>query len=58
MPAWDPSFTVVELASGEALGTFDSEAEVAAALVFAKLGFDQVEVLSDAPAIAAIAAWE
>ena len=57
MPDWDPSFTVVELASGETLGTFDSEAEAAAALVFAKLDFDQVEVVSDVNPVMRWAAW-
>jgi len=42
--------------TGDTLGTFDSEAEVAAALVFAKLDFDQVEVLSDASPVARYAA--
>lgn len=57
IPVWDPSFTVVELATGETLGCFDSEAEVAAALVFARLSFDQVEVLSDASPVARYAGW-
>ena len=47
IPVWDPSFTVVELGTGEHHGTFDSEAEVAACLTFAKLSYDQVEILSD-----------
>ena len=57
IPAWDLSFTVLDLASGDTLGCFDSEAEVAAALVFAKLSFDQVEVISDASPMARYAAW-
>ena len=57
MPAWDPSFTVVELATGETLGTYDSEAEAAAALVFAKLGFEQVEVVTDVNPVMRWAAW-
>ena len=47
IPIWPAQFTVVELATGEDHGTYDSEAEVAACLVFARLSFDQVEVLSD-----------
>ena len=39
MPAWDPSFTVIELASGETLGTFDSEAAGGSELL-AELGLD------------------
>ena len=57
IPVWDPSFTVIELATGETLGSFDSEAEVAAALVFAKLSFDRVEVISDANPVARYAGW-
>ena len=57
MPAWGPSFTVVELATGDTLGTYDSEAEAAAALVFAKLGFNEVEVVSDANPVMRWAAW-
>jgi len=57
MPVWDPSFTVVERATGETLGTFDSEAEAAAALVFAKLDFTEVEVVSDANPVMRWAAW-
>ena len=57
MPAWDPSFTIIELASGGTLGTFDSEAEAAAALVFAKLDFDQVELVSDVNPVMRWAAW-
>jgi len=57
MPAWDPSFTVVALATGETLGTFDSEAEAAAALVFAKLDTSEVEVVSDINPVMRWAAW-
>ncbi|MDE0175795.1 MAG: hypothetical protein OXM60_20375 [Defluviicoccus sp.] len=57
MPAWDPSFTVVERATGETLGTYDSEAEAAAALVFAKLGFEQIEVVTDVNPVMRWAAW-
>ena len=47
IPIWDPQFTVIELATGEDHGTYDSEAEVAACLAFAKLSWEQVEVLRD-----------
>ena len=57
MPPWDPSFTVVERATGATLGTFDSEAEAAAALVFAKLDFTEVELVSDANPVMRWAAW-
>ena len=48
IPVWDPTWTVIEIATGEDLGTYDSEADVALCLAFAKLARDQVEVLCDA----------
>ena len=57
IPVWDPSWTVIEIATGEALGTFDSEADVALCLAFAKLGRDQVEVLHDASPMSSYASW-
>ena len=48
IPIWDPTWTVIEIATGEDLGTYDSEADVALCLAFAKLSRDQVEVLRDA----------
>ena len=39
---------MIEIATGETLGTFDSEADVALCHVFEKLARDQVEVLCDA----------
>ena len=47
IPLWDPSWTVIEVATGEELGTYDSEADVALCLAFAKLSHDQVEVVAD-----------
>ena len=38
IPVWDPRWTVIEIATGRELGTFDSEADVALCLVFEKLG--------------------
>ena len=57
IPVWDPGFTVIELATGESRGPFDSEAEAAAELAFAGLSFDEVEIVSDAPVTARYAAW-
>ena len=57
IPVWDPSFAVIEVATGEHLGTYDSEAEAAAALVFAKLSFDQVEIVSDVSPMARLTGW-
>ena len=58
MPVYPPSFTVIELATGVDHGTYDTEADVALCLAFAHLSRDQVEVISDAPAILSYAAWE
>ncbi len=57
IPVWDPSWTVIEIATGEALGTFDSEADVALCLAFAKLRRDQVEVLHDASPMSSLTSW-
>ena len=57
IPIWDPSYTVIEIATGEHHGTFDSEAEVAACLAFVKLSFDQVEVIADINPLARMSGW-
>ena len=57
IPMWDPSFTVIELATGETHGPFDTEAEAVAGLVFAGLEFDEVEIVNDAPVTARLTAW-
>ena len=56
IPLWDPSWTVIEIATGEELGTYDSEMEVAACLAFAKLSRDEVEVIADASPMASLTA--
>ena len=48
IPVWDPSWTVIEIATGREHGPYDSEADVALCLVFEKLARDEVEVLCDA----------
>ena len=48
---------MIELATGEDYGTYDSEAEVAMCLAFAKLSRDQVEVLSDISPMATMTGW-
>ena len=57
MPVWDPTWTVIEIATGEELGTFDSVADIALCLAFAKLGRDQVEIVTDASPISSYASW-
>ena len=53
LPPFPPNYTVIETATGEDHGTFESLAEVAACLAFARLSLDEVEIVSDVPAMAA-----
>ena len=57
LPLYPPRYTVVEIATGEDHGTFDSEAEVAACLALAKLSLDQVEILADTSPLTTLTAW-
>ena len=50
-------FTVIELATGADLGTYENEAEVAACLSFSRLSADDVEIAADMPAMARYASW-
>ena len=54
IPPWPPLITVTDLETGEELGTFETEAEAAACLVFAGLRPDQVEIRSDGPLMALV----
>ena len=55
-PVTAPRFTVIEIDTGVCHGSFDSAVEVAACPVFARLGPDQVEIVSDASAMTRYAA--
>ena len=57
MPVFEPSFIVVELATGREHGPFDDPADVALCLAFAKLSRDDVEVISDASPITGLTSW-
>ena len=57
IPVWDPTWTVIELATGREHGPFDSEADVALCLAFEKLARDRVEIISDASPMSRHAAW-
>jgi len=48
---------VIELATGETRGPFDTEAEAVAELAFAGLSFEEVEIVNDAPVTARFTAW-
>ena len=52
MAVGPPQITVIELETGVDLGTFKTEAEAAACLVFAGLRPDRVEFLSSVPLMA------
>ena len=60
IPIWDPTWTVVELATGREHGPFDSEADVSLCLAFERLSRDEVEILSDVSPMALLTAppWE
>ena len=58
MPLYPPRYTVIELATGACHGAYDSMADVALCLAFAKLSRDEVEVIVDGPPLAGMAAWE
>ena len=49
---WPPQITVIDLQTSQELGTFETEAEAAACVAFAKLQPDQVEILSNVPLMA------
>ena len=49
---WPPQITVVDPQTDDELGTFETEAEAAACLVFAGLRIDQVEIHSNVPLLA------
>ena len=57
LPVSQPRFTVIERATGIDHGTHDNPAEVAACLAFAKLGPDDVEVVSDVSPMATLTSW-
>ena len=47
LPVYPPSFTIVDLETGQDHGTWDSWEDVLLALSFARLSLEQVEVISD-----------
>ena len=55
--ASQPLFTVVEIATGDELDTFDTHAEAMAALAFAGLGSDDVEIVADASIATTLMSW-
>ncbi len=57
MPVYPPRFTIIELATGEEHGPWDSWEEVAMYLAFEKLSREEVEIIEDASVMATITAW-
>ena len=57
IPLWDPSYVVIELATGREHGPFDTEADVSLCLAFEKLSRDQVEIVSDASPMSRYTSW-
>ena len=57
LPVSAARFTVIEIDTGVDHGTYDSPAEVAACLAFAKLGPDDVEIVPDVSPMAALTSW-
>ena len=47
LPVYPPLFTIIEIATGEDHGTFDSWEEVVMCLAFARLSYEEVEIISD-----------
>ena len=56
IPVWDPTWTVIEIATGREHGPYSSEADVALCLAFEKLARDQVEVVADVSPMASLTA--
>ena len=54
LPILPPRYTVIEIATGADHGTWDSMAEVAMSLAFARLSREDVEVISDVSPMAAV----
>ena len=57
IPIWDPSYTVIELATGQEHGPFDSQADVSLCLAFARLARQDVEIVEDASPMSQFTAW-
>ena len=54
LPILPPRYTVIETSTGEDHGTWDSWEEVAMCLAFARLSYDQVEIISEASLMASL----
>ncbi|MDE0331876.1 MAG: hypothetical protein OXL41_08405 [Nitrospinae bacterium] len=57
LPLYPPRYTVIELATGEEHGPWDSWEEVAMCLAFERLSREEVEIVEDTPVVARYAGW-
>ena len=57
LPVYPPSFTIVDLQTGEDHGTWDSWEDVLLALSFARLSLEQVEVINDQSPMQPMMTW-
>ena len=57
MPVSGPRFTIVEIASGLELDTFEIKAEAVASLAFGRLDPGEVELIADVSTMAAMTSW-
>ena len=57
LPAAAARYTVIEIATSRDHGTYDNPAEVAACLAFARLGPEDVEIVTDASPMAVLTSW-
>ena len=57
-PCTAERWSLIEIETGIDHGTYDSMADVALCLVFAKLDRDRVEIVTDAPITASLTGWE
>ena len=57
LPTAPASFRVVVIDTGEDLGCWESEAELAACLAFSRLSPEEVEIVGDVPVMTGITAW-
>ena len=57
LPLFPPSYTVIEAATGVDHGTWDTWEEVAMCLAFARLSFEEVEIVTDVSAMATLTGY-
>ena len=57
LPLFPPSYTVIEAATGVDHGTWDTWEEVSMCLAFARLSFEEVEIVTDVSAMATLTGY-